>query len=716
MADADTLTDIIELIVGMVDAAPGADILAELETAVDAGASIEDLAIAIAANPAWSGDTGLFPDYLPDAIFASQWITQLLGAAVDADTLAEAIDEMTTLLTGGTGRGEAMYATIVALAASTDPDLADASATLANKTTVAEYYSITVAQSSTDLDDLLGVVAGIDETDASAEAAADAIDDAIAAVAPLVSLISDLDDANAAKTAFLAATDIDANPLTPTTEAGIEAARDTAENSVAGDANVDASYDGATAALKVSLLATAAILDAGDLAVLQTPATAADVATAAVAGLDSAVNTFEAAVVASDAAIAASLAADAAADGALANYNTLNLAAVTLEANGTVTGLIIISGTSLVLAAGITETTDPGVTALLAAAQAREAADAAELLAIGAANTALEVVENLDQTTARTTELTAIAAIMDFVTPDVTGEPTDAEIASEQSILDAGEAQLLADIGAIVFTTDEAATEALIETILDAYTTAGHITQAQNDTIEAAFDTAVAVDANQTDTDTAIAAAVAVVPANSISNDLTTAKGLYDGTGTAYTGGMTVATALALAPLADTQKNKQDLVDAEVLAQAAFAVNLAAEQAMGALQTSIAALDADIAAANAAFGDAGFEVPTVLDSALKAASVDDDVFILGAIDSTILSFGAGGDDTLFVGADYVLNAGDVDDDGDDSVLEIFFDGSDVIIETSVFGSNAAAQEIITVTLTGVSTDDLAFDGGFLTLV
>ena len=197
MATAAEQQSIIQLVVGMVNAAPGADILAELEELIDLGMTIEEVAIAITANPAWSGDTGLFPDYLPNAVFAANFLTQLLGSEVTEDYLEEAVAEMTASLNAGDSRGAAINDAIDALAAtdSADDDLGDAATALANKTEVATYYSVELMQSSDDLDDLMAVVMDVtSDEDAVADGEA-AVDDVIAGAQPVVTLINNLGDA-----------------------------------------------------------------------------------------------------------------------------------------------------------------------------------------------------------------------------------------------------------------------------------------------------------------------------------------------------------------------------------------------------------------------------------------------------------------------------------------------------------------------------------------
>lgn len=92
-----------------------------------------------------------------------------------------------------------------------------------------------------------------------------------------------------------------------------------------------------------------------------------------------------------------------------------------------------------------------------------------------------------------------------------------------------------------------------------------------------------------------------------------------------------------------------------------------------------------------------------------------ELFIAKANDSVIFEKG----DFLYVGAGFVKG---VDTDtvkagiqgGNDSALEVFFQtngtgNTDVVIEKTAFGSSANAPEVITITLTGVTPDKLAFD-------
>jgi hypothetical protein len=79
-------------------------------------------------------------------------------------------------------------------------------------------------------------------------------------------------------------------------------------------------------------------------------------------------------------------------------------------------------------------------------------------------------------------------------------------------------------------------------------------------------------------------------------------------------------------------------------------------------------------------------------------------------------FGMGGDDVLFVGADYALNAGKLAA-GNNAALEVFIAQSGanttITIETEVYGS--ASGDVIVITLTGVNAADVAFANGIITV-
>ena len=137
---------------------------------------------------------------------------------------------------------------------------------------------------------------------------------------------------------------------------------------------------------------------------------------------------------------------------------------------------------------------------------------------------------------------------------------------------------------------------------------------------------------------------------------------------------------------------------------------------------TLADLNDAIDAAEQAFEDNGFAVPTTIDADNEYATSGDDVFVLGTIaDNTanVLNFGLLGDDKIFIGTDYVLNEGALATDGDNSVLEVFLTevggNATVTVEQEAFGSNSTDAETV-ITLTGVALEEITFADGFISLV
>lgn len=110
---------------------------------------------------------------------------------------------------------------------------------------------------------------------------------------------------------------------------------------------------------------------------------------------------------------------------------------------------------------------------------------------------------------------------------------------------------------------------------------------------------------------------------------------------------------------------------------------------------------------------------------------DDKDLIAGADDDEVEVYTAelnGGDviaagdfsdgDLIFVGG-FTYNDGDSTEDGNNSVLEFFVeeDGNDLVVtfEDVEFGSNAAVPEVVTITLTGLSLEDVVIGDNFITL-
>ncbi len=163
-----------QLVAGMFNAAPGATYLAELAGTYEAGGrSLAVLAAALAATPAY---TSLFPNFQTSDEFATGFLTPL---GLQANTIA--LDFVRARLAAGANKGQIVYEAVTALAASSAAEFADARAVLANKTTVAEYFSVTRAVAQTSLDALRLAIAGVTRNGATVAVAQAAIDEAHAA-------------------------------------------------------------------------------------------------------------------------------------------------------------------------------------------------------------------------------------------------------------------------------------------------------------------------------------------------------------------------------------------------------------------------------------------------------------------------------------------------------------------------------------------------------
>lgn len=461
-----------------------------------------------------------------------------------------------------------------------------------------------------------------------------------------------LETAMDAKEAFLAVADGDDDPDTSALEADITTE---VTNTVAAvDALVTGNYAASAAGVRAALLTAQQTINAATLADAQAGVTAANAAIAKVTGLSQAVATLTAADAGLEAAVKVQTTATADLAAKVASYNVINGPDITVNADGTVAGLIELASGQLKLAAGVTETTNPGIGAVLTASKALEAADKSVATATTTQANAQAVVDGLDLDTDAKALLPGIAAAMTQVDLAVGATPTSAQITTE-----------LASLKAIM---DTAVAIAALPGSTVAQQDAATAATTAHDDFKALVDAFVLADDN-----------------NLLVDALDNAKA--------------------------TVELAEDAIEA--LSDAVTAMNEAAI-----LNTQLNAVNGAVDAASDAFLDNDLLVPVMLD-ANKAASAGADIYVADEMDVSIVNFGLLGDDALFIGTEYTLNTtGDLDE-GNDSVLEVFLieNGSDteVVIETSKFGSSAASPEVVTITLTGVAVDDLVLSKGIITL-
>jgi len=475
----------------------------------------------------------------------------------------------------------------------------------------------------------------------------------------LTSSLQDLADAQAARAQFLASeeADLDDDQTTVTTQADVEANL--------ADAQAD-----------LAAAPTAAQLNAA-VGVAQADFDAVQDRVDAVAGLNEAIEDFRAAEDARDAAGESATAALAEVNAAEARYETRN-GPITVNPDLTVAGVIeyAADGETLVLVTGVTETTNVGVTQLLASLRNYQGT----LEAFNEADTALDAArENLD--------------VLDT---DVSADDEREDLADFRAATEAYDAALTAYVAGN--TTSEAA-------LVSAYNA---LISAGADDVADGFDVANSNAVN-----------AAAIDADSV--DIQTEIGQTEGELED-----TLLAAESVNPIYTDYVDAEDaLSDAQddVEARAELVANVQDAQA---LADQLDALNDDVDAAVAAIEDLGFETPIVLDGA-ATATARNDIFVAAGEDATIARFGRSGDDLLFVGGDISLVELEAGDDITDTAFgsatrtEAFIQqvgGNTVIfVENEAFqGSEADGTfDGYTITLTGVQAANVTFDNGYFSI-
>ncbi len=157
-------TNILKLVAGMFNAAPGATYLNEFTDAfVALNKDLGALANAL-------GQTGAFKSVYPSFLSAEEFANKFLDTlGLKANT--EAQDWVKAKVTAGESYASVIFQALVAIDASTAAEFKAAKDQLTNKATVAEYYSVDQNKSATDLAALQAVVAKVTNDAATVEAA-----------------------------------------------------------------------------------------------------------------------------------------------------------------------------------------------------------------------------------------------------------------------------------------------------------------------------------------------------------------------------------------------------------------------------------------------------------------------------------------------------------------------------------------------------------------
>jgi len=183
---------------------------------------------------------------------------------------------------------------------------------------------------------------------------------------------------------------------------------------------------------------------------------------------------------------------------------------------------------------------------------------------------------------------------------------------------------------------------------------------------------------------------------------------------TTASGGTLLTTNAGLVTAVETAKGNvvtaQDKIDAlaDAVADRAEAV---------AQQTEFTNLNKAVTDAGLAFTTNGFRTPVDLDGPTAAGTTASDIFMLGDADTvSITSFGRQGEDSLYVGSNYVLNTGALES-GNNSAMEVFFvqngTRAEVHVEKAAYGSSS--DDTIVITLVGVDATDLQLVDGIISV-
>jgi len=177
-AFAPVRTQVLQLLVGMFNAAPGKNFLNEFAAFVEAVPAGTDPVVALANELASKAAfSNIHPRFQTGAEFAATVLANLglTGNQIGTDFIVAQFN-------AGTPKGAIIARAVSELANfnGTDAQLLAAKAQLANKVDVSTYYSVTKGVSSVELADLQGALAGVTGTASTVAAARTAIDEVAA--------------------------------------------------------------------------------------------------------------------------------------------------------------------------------------------------------------------------------------------------------------------------------------------------------------------------------------------------------------------------------------------------------------------------------------------------------------------------------------------------------------------------------------------------------
>lgn len=427
--------------------------------AITAGTStLESVALGFTLSQEYTSKyEGLSNEELAAAIYEN-----VLGRAADADGLAFWVGE----LENGVQTPETLLAAMINSLGSVDQQVIDNKVIVANAYTVAAGAEYDVAEGA-------AIIADVDGTAGSVADALAQIDELTFSVPTTLAALANAQEAVAD---FLEGVDLDDDADTATTadqvkdlvDASAGAGNPVADFNSSAFSSVDLAAT-STAAQQTSAFAAARANAQSDIDAQQA---VVDAAQAEVNKLDKTkVANYQNALSTQETAAAAAAAAAIKETGAEAEYNAQNATDVettdvTVDVDGTIgdlsattlNGLVTVDTTGAVgvlkAAAGVTETTNPGITSLLALINARVAADVAELKADAAVTSATTALgggaATVDTLVAEKEDLVAtqdaLVELNELITDVQEGYALNAQLSTLEGAVDAA-AKVLTDAG-----------------------------------------------------------------------------------------------------------------------------------------------------------------------------------------------------------------------------------------------------------------------------
>lgn len=166
--------EILALVVGMIGGSPGATNLSALVRARENGATLQNIADAIATKPQFEA---VYPAHLTSDEFADKLIANLLGTEVtDAAALTWVKNWIKGQLAAGKTPATVITTAVVALANTTNAAFTNAKAALVNKVDVSTHYSVTRGQNPDDLAEMQAPLQGVTSAATSVTTAKSRID------------------------------------------------------------------------------------------------------------------------------------------------------------------------------------------------------------------------------------------------------------------------------------------------------------------------------------------------------------------------------------------------------------------------------------------------------------------------------------------------------------------------------------------------------------